>query len=86
MKVRVHIERLVLDGLPVTTAQGPLIRDALQRELANALTSGGLSHELRNGGAFPRLRTEDSKLSESNPGALGTQIARSVHGAIGRAK
>jgi hypothetical protein len=86
MSIRIHIERLVLEGLPVTAAQGPLVREALQRELGSVMASGGLSRELRGGGAFPVVRAAASKLHQENPSQLGTQIARSIHGAIGRAK
>ena len=33
MNLHVHIERLVLDGLPVTRARVAHVRDALEREL-----------------------------------------------------
>lgn len=86
MKLHIHIERLVLDGLPLTGSQGAQLQEALQRELASALATGGLSHELRRGGAVQRLRAADPKLRDNSPGELGRQIARSVHGVIGRAK
>ena len=86
MKIRIHIERLVLDGLPVTAAQGPLVQEALQRELARVMAEGGLSRELRGGGAFPVVRTAGSTLHHQNPSEAGTEIARSIHGAIGRSK
>ena len=86
MKIRLHIERLVLTGLPVSSAQGAPLQAALERELAGAMKAGGLSPELRAGGAFPSLRPADAEIREHNPEAVGSRIARSVYGAIGRAK
>ena len=86
MKIRVHIERLVLAGLPVSSAQGAAVQAALERELASAMKTGGLSPELRSGGAFPAMRAVDTGFREHNPEAMGAGIARSVYGAIGRAK
>ncbi|MDE3011019.1 MAG: hypothetical protein KGI67_09040 [Pseudomonadota bacterium] len=39
MKVALHIERIVLDGLPVTAAQLPALRAELERELTALLTA-----------------------------------------------
>jgi hypothetical protein len=89
MKIRIHIDRLVLDGLPATAAQAPLVQEALQRELASCLAAGGLSPELRGGGAFPVVRAAGPKLpqqKQQNPSELGSEIARSIHGAIGGSK
>lgn len=86
MKIRLHIERLVLDGLPVTRAQGAILSNALQRELASAIGSGGLSRELEGGGVLPSLGAPEARLTERRPETMGAQIARSVYGAIGRSK
>jgi hypothetical protein len=86
MKIRLHIERLVFDGLPVSAAQGASVQEALQQHLANAMSAGGLSPELRMGGDFPALRAFDNPIRQSRPDGLGAQIAQSVYGAIGRAK
>jgi hypothetical protein len=84
MKISVHIERLVLDGLPVTNLQGPQVRDAVERELVQLLAAGGLSHELRAGGAVPSVRAGGIGLAPKNqPVRLGQQIARAVYGGIG---
>ncbi len=54
MKIHLHIERLVLDGVAVD--QPRILREALAQELTSRLTEGGLSPELRPGGALPYLR------------------------------
>lgn len=84
MKVNVHVERLVLDGLPVTGAQGAKVQDAVAKELTRLLGAGGLSHEFRAGGAVPEVRTHGFEVArENHPIGIGRQIARAVYGGIG---
>ena len=84
MKINLHIERLVLDGLPVGAGQSGLIQSAIETELARLLTEGGLSSELMAGGAMPRLTASPIQLTnDATPARLGQQIARAVHSGIG---
>ncbi len=84
MKIKLHIERLILDGLPVASNQGPLVQAAVEAELARLLGVNGLSHELRSGGAVPEVAAGPLRLaSESTPSKLGQQIARAVYRGIG---
>jgi hypothetical protein len=84
MKIRLHIERLVLDGLPVTGAQGPQIKAALETELRRLLSVHGVSRELASGGAVPSVRAPGLAIARGASAArVGTQIARSLHGGIG---
>jgi hypothetical protein len=85
MNIDLHIERLILDGLPVTRAQGPLIQVAIESELARLLGVEGLSANLRSGGAIQSLTGGSVRLaSDRNPVRLGQQIARAVHGGVSR--
>ncbi len=85
MKIVVHIERLVLNGLPVNTAQGPRLRRAVQRELTRLLAQGGIAPALAGGGAQPRLAAPQLTLRpQERPDALGGRIAQSVYGGIGK--
>jgi hypothetical protein len=84
MRINVHIERLVLDGLPVSRLQGPMVRAAVEGELSRLLSAGGLSHEFQYGGAVPAVRGGNLRLSgDRHPGKLGQQIAGAVYGGIG---
>lgn len=87
MKIELHIERLILDGLPVTRLQGPQVRAAIEHELARLLAAhGGLSVELSGGGAVPRVRAASIQIAQdSQPTQLGRHIARAVHAGIGHA-
>jgi hypothetical protein len=81
MKINLHIERLVLEGLPLERAHGPQLQDAVQQELRRLLGTGGIAPAMMSGGAMPRARGGDvSYAKESSPRQLGTQIAQSVHG------
>jgi hypothetical protein len=87
MKINVHIERLILEGLPVTTLQGSKIQRAVEGELTRLLTWGGLSDELRSGIAVPQVRAGAIHLSkETAPDELGRGIAQAVYGGIGRTR
>jgi len=85
MNINVHIERLILDGLPVATAQGPLVQAAVESEISRLLGADGLSASLRAGGALPSVAGGTIQLS-GNPGPvdLGKQIAAAVSAALGR--
>ena len=86
MNINLHIERLVLDGLPITRQQGALVQAAVEAELSQLLSNGGLAAELQAGAAMPHIKADAIQTAGSNPHHLGQQIARSVYGGIGRTK
>ena len=87
MKIQVHIERLILDGLPLEKWQGPLVQAAVERELTRLLTAHGLAHELQSGGAVPQVRANGLQLANAtHPTRLGQQIAQSVYSGLGRTR
>jgi hypothetical protein len=87
MRIDLHIERLILDGLPVTSLQGPQLRAAIEKELARLLVEQGLSDELRGGIAVPGVRAGSIRFGrDERPERLGQSIARAVHEGIGNSK
>jgi hypothetical protein len=85
MNIRLHIERLVLDGLPVTPAQGPRVKAAIEAELGRLLSEGGVSHELVSGGTVPSVSAPAMRAPRgTSPAQLGTQIAQSVFAGVGK--
>jgi hypothetical protein len=87
MKMNIHIERLILEGLPASSAQGPQIGSAIQEELVRLLAAHGLTDELRGGIAVPRIRAGTIQLgAENQPAKLGASIAQAVHEGIGNSK
>ena len=85
MKINVHIERLLLEGLPVTRHQGTLVQAAVEAELARLLAEGDLDPQLLATGAVPSLSADTIQLPATvEPARLGRQIARAVHGGISK--
>lgn len=85
MNIQLNIERLVLDGLPLTRREGVLVQAAVETELARLLQTEGLSPVLTGGGMTPHLAAPGISFTPGgDPAALGTQIAHSVYGSIGK--
>jgi hypothetical protein len=81
MKINVHIERIVLDGLPVDRHSSPLIQEAIHAELSRLFLEGETPQSLLSGGSIPSLRTAPIQISQQlKPNALGNSIANAVHG------
>lgn len=84
MNVRLHIDRLVLDGIALGAADRPRLQAAIEQELARLIGTGGLSPEIAGGGALPSLRAPQITLaSDAKPLQLGTAIAGAVYGGVG---
>ena len=84
MNIHLHIERLVLDGLPLEHGQGAHVQAAVEAELARLLTEGGVAEGWQTGGAVPEVRADPIHLGAgARPAEIGGQIARSVYGGIG---
>lgn len=85
MSINLHIERLVLDGLPIGNGEGKLVKAAVEAELSRLLAANGLHQDLLSGGSVPSVRTDGIRLkNDSSPADLGHQIASAVYGGIGR--
>ena len=84
MNIKLHIERLVLDGLQLERGQGPHIQAAIEAELTRLLTEQGLAGAFQNGVRLPSLPAAPLQLNHgSTPAQLGTQIAHSVYTGLG---
>ena len=81
MNLNVHIERLVLEGLPVTPAQSARVLAAVQNELAQALAEPR-KHPTPVGGTQHRAVHTIHLAPGGSPALLGRQIARAVHAAL----
>lgn len=80
MRINLHIERLVIEGLPLEQAHASLVQSAVQQELAQLLGSKGIAPALMTGGAMSQAQGSNLRVGrESSPRQLGTQIANSVH-------
>jgi len=84
MKVNLHIDRLVLEGIDLDHAQRPHLQAAVEAELGRLLAERGVGN-LAAGGAVPSVRAEGFQISgDGNPAQLGRQIAGAVYGGIGK--
>jgi hypothetical protein len=84
MRIEVHIDRLVLDGLPIAPSDGARIRTAVQRELGRMLVLDGVSDRMRARGATDRLSAPRIRLSATHtPERIGREIAHSVYVGLG---
>ena len=83
MNIHLHIERLILDGLPLEQRDGAQMRVAVEAELTRLLSESGLGESYANGGAFASLRADTIHATDTRPQPLGTQIAHAVYGSIG---
>jgi hypothetical protein len=82
--VSLHIERLVLAGLPLAGGQAAQVQRAMERELGRLLRLDGLGRA-PGGGAVPEVAAPAIQLSSPfRPADLGRQIARSVHESLTR--
>jgi hypothetical protein len=87
MNIRLHIDRLIVDGFDLKRTDGRMVKSAVQAELSRLLTENGLHHELQQGGAVPQVKADTLQVGVNpSPRQLGTQIARSVYGGIGKTK
>jgi hypothetical protein len=83
MKISVHIEKLVLDGVPLRGAERPLLQAAVERELTRLL-AGGVSREFRGGASVAHVQGGAMRISgRETPVQMGSGIASAVHQGIG---
>ena len=82
--VSLHIERVVIAGLPLAGGQAVALRTAMERELVRLLRRDGVGRTLQ-GGAVPAVVAPAIQVvSPFRPGEVGRRIARSVHESLTR--
>ena len=85
MNVRLHIDRLVLDGIAVPEAARPELREAVERELARLIGEGGVSASFETGTAWPAVDGGDIRIDRgASADDLGTRIAGALYGGLRR--
>lgn len=79
MNIRVHIERLILEGLPIDAEHGPAMQAALEAELTRILAERGLAPALQQGGATPYARAGSIRTARADtPAGIGTKIGAAL--------
>ena len=80
-EIELHIEDLILYGF--NHADRYKISDAVEQELARLINNGGLTRDLSDGINIPQLDGADIQMRHGmRAETTGTEIARSVYGAI----
>jgi hypothetical protein len=82
MRIRLHIDRVVLEGLDVPYGSRRALHEGLARDLARRLAEGGLASWAAAGGAVPSLPGSPID-TRGTPGQTGAAIAGSVYHAVG---
>jgi hypothetical protein len=86
MKITLHIERLILDGLPITSHDAPLVRAAVEAELTRLFAERRIDPSPRASTMVPHGRAGSINLTHDLPPArLGQEIAGAVYKSIGSA-
>ncbi len=82
MKINLHIERVVLEGIPIPPEQHQALQTNLATELSQKIVEGGLSGSFTQGSALTRVTAGNIRLDGDNPLQLSRKIAQSVCGGI----
>lgn len=86
MNINLHIERLILDGVPFDAKNRALLQTAVETELIRLFTENNIASTWQSGGAMPDMRADAIQLTpQSTPTHLGRQIAGSIYGGIDKA-
>jgi hypothetical protein len=84
MNIRIHVERLILNGLPVEARESALVQAAVEAELTRLLFERGIPGALQTGVNNDRIFAPTLRLN-SSPYAkeIGTQIGAGIYNAFG---
>jgi len=82
MNVRLHIERLVLDGVPVAQADRARLLSVVESELGRLLATRGLPDAAAAGWATPAV-DGGSIAPTPNATKFGRDVARAVYRGLG---
>jgi hypothetical protein len=84
MNVRLHIDRLVLDGLSLGAADRPHLQASVEAELTRLIAAGGIASSFASGAAVPAVRAPQMTFAPgAKPAQLGSAIAGAVYGGVG---
>jgi hypothetical protein len=84
VKIRIHIERLNLDGVNFTPAERRSLAISLESELSRLVAAGGISDALRSGTAIPAIPAASVSLGQSfTASEAGIGIAQALYAGFG---
>lgn len=85
MEVRVHIDRLIVDGPAMGRADRNQLAAALSTELGRLITENGLPSGVAGGLAVPATPGGPVSGSAADPDAYGRALAGAVYAGLGNA-
>ncbi len=81
--ILLHIDHLVVDGLPIDRSQGPAFQRALESELTRLFATRGVPASLTGGGMAARIDAGSFRPhSESSIATKAAQVAQAVYGGM----
>ncbi|MDF0515733.1 hypothetical protein P0R31_00550 [Bradyrhizobium yuanmingense] len=85
MNIRLHIERLVLDGLQLNGQDRAQLKASLEAELGRLLSESGINGGIGAGGALPRIDAAPIRVRrDATPAQIGSGIAQSMFSGMGK--
>lgn len=85
MKINLHIDRLVLQGVSIDTHQRGVLQQSLQDELTHLLATQGVAAGLQSDRSVRAVRAQSvSFVSGDSAEQFGGQIANAVYRGINR--
>lgn len=83
VRMSIHIERLVLDGLPVDRSDGPAVKAAVEEELKRLLDNWHQLGMPLKSSSIASINGRDMRiLIDADHFIVGRQIAQSIYGGI----
>ena len=80
-KINLHIEELILRGVPYALRHR--IAAAVEHELARLLSEQDLPPSITQGGHIPQIDVGTMQIApDAKPGSIGAQIAQRVYGKL----
>lgn len=76
MNINIDIEKLILEGMPISPSQARLLQAEVESELAKLLANEGLPNNLLSGGVVPGGAIQLKP--RTNPAQMGQQIAQEI--------
>lgn len=77
MNINIDIEKLILEGVPISPSQAQLLQAAVAAELERLLANEGLPDNLLSGGVAPGGAIQLKP--GTNPTQMGQQIAQRIY-------
>lgn len=83
MKIVLHIERLVLEGMALDAPAADAVRASLVGELTRMLRTGSVPSAFIRGRALARVQAPEVAIAPAEgPSLIGRNVARSIHAGL----